>query len=376
MGVTTHLQLHKKRPVELSDERARILFERKTFIPFGWFLFFAREDVSVLDDGSTYLAVAARTGLARARRRVKAISSVGTERLVGGLSAYLDAIEKAGSGVLVLDPYRVGATKRELQQRLDWLDALEAKPTVRALKKGEALFADDDEGPLWEDPDGNRALDCDSLDDVIGWSIQAPKVKWKHPETPEPEVDAEELEATRARLEAQRLANEAARRPVSDAEFAAALSSGDDALMRELFARQERADEPGRVEALIAAAFTAGRFTTLTRYFADLPADQQAAVAHARFDAALVRNESMRELLVDLDNSQDNRNLMVSFARRVFDSWPDMTQVATALSPVLYALPSTLFTAHEWQQLVRGAEKTGNEALIWRCREQARGAVT
>jgi hypothetical protein len=374
MGVTTHLQLHRKPPIELSDARARILFERKTFIPFGWFLFFGRDDISVLDDASTYLAVGARAGVARARRRVKAISAVGTERLVGGLSAYLDAIEKAGDGILVLDPHRVGATKKELQQRLDWLDALAAKPTVRALKKGEALFADDDEGPLWEDPDGNRAMDCHALDDVIGWSIRAPKVKWKHPETPEPEVDPAELEATRARLEAQRLAHEAARRPVSDAEFAAALSSGDDGLVRELFSRQQRADEPGRLDALIAAAFAAGRFTTLTRFFADLSTARQTVVAYARFDAALVRHESMRDLLVDLDNSQDNRNLMVSFARRVFESWTDKTDVANALSPVLYALPSTLFGVDEWEQLARGAEKTGNEALIWRCREHARAA--
>lgn len=386
MGMTAHLQLHKTKIIDPFDRRAKILFERKVFIAFGWFLFFTPGDLQVFrgaEASSNLLVVNSRTGLARAKRRVKAIGRVGTARLLGGLTAYLDSIGRAGAGWLVLDSYRLNASKAELIAPLKWLEALEASPTLRKLARGDALFEADDEGPRWEDEEGARAMDCGALEDIVGWPIRAPNVKWVDPEEYEAPVDlvaqAARLEQQRLRDEQHRAHEEAQRRPVTDEEFSAGMAAGDDATVAELLARQQRAGDPLRLHVLLRAIFEAGRLPLLEPFFEHLPAtftgDEQAQVAGVLLDAALVSGR-VAAVLLDVDRWAAGSPLLAPFARRVFEAWRARpAEVANGLSPILYRLPSATFSPEEWAQIVVGAKTLRNEALVWRCTEHLKAAT-
>jgi hypothetical protein len=193
MALTAALELHPEVPVNPDAPDVPVLFTSEAGVPFGWYLFFAPEDLT----GGHSLQRPVAQALSLARARLKSLQPLSTPRLQVLLRAFITSIAASGKGTLVLDARKLDAPVGALTAPLAWLAAVAANPSLERLEEGEDLFGADDEGLCWEalpdeDPEADEPVREDAepealMDYVVaghltGWADAAQKVTWEDDE--------------------------------------------------------------------------------------------------------------------------------------------------------------------------------------------------
>lgn len=201
--MTAYLEIHPTEPVAPSSKSAVLVFETKTWIPFAWYLFFEPDDFASIgpkDNRSTVLKRSLEPAIELARRRTSALRGFFTPELATLLDHFIGSVAASAKGILVLDSYRLEATRSELVAPLKWLAAFEKAPGPRHLARGETLFGDG-EGLSFEDEDNESegpAIGVWEVGRVTGWPVGAKEISWfdKQDEGPvAPEASAQSVAA-------------------------------------------------------------------------------------------------------------------------------------------------------------------------------------
>jgi hypothetical protein len=165
--MTGYLLLRKEVEGGSEPENETILYETKVFVPFAWSILFSERDARKVGE-DVVLAAKRDDAVTLARKRMKALTPVGTKRLRQALLQFVSSIETAGDGWLVLDPYRIAMGEEDLTAPTRWFDAPDAE-------SADTYFGDDDGVELDDDDD---LLDIDEAQRFAGWPVTGDDPPW------------------------------------------------------------------------------------------------------------------------------------------------------------------------------------------------------